>query len=142
MVTAAVSAHSTILQFDAGGGTWATVAEVSSISTSLSSDELDVTSHDSTGKWREWIQGLKGAEISIEGNFLAGSTTHGTNSQTGMLGLFTAGTKRNMRLRFSDSGTTTWTFSGLIREISYSASVDDKLSFTATVRISGVMTLA
>ena len=46
-----------------------TISEVTSISApNLTADTIDVTTHGSTGRYREFIQGLRdGGEITIEG---------------------------------------------------------------------------
>ena len=50
-----------------GGATYTTIAGVGDISgPSMSKDAIDVTSHDSTSKWREFVSGLRdGGEVSV-----------------------------------------------------------------------------
>jgi predicted secreted protein len=118
-----------------------TVAEITSLNPSLSSDELDVSNHDAANAWREFIQGLKSGEISFEANYLPGNATHDTTTTTGLLGLYDAGTVTGWSLLFPDSGATRWTFRGFVREFSVSGPVDDKLGFSCTLRITGSIDL-
>jgi predicted secreted protein len=143
-MTTAIRSIGTLFQVETtpGGGTYVTIAELTAINPALSSDELDVTNHDSASRYREFIQGLKSGEFSIEGNYLPGNSTHDTTTNTGLLSNFDAGTVKNWKIIFPDSGSTTWTFAGIVREHSVSGPVDDKLSFTATVRVTAAMTLS
>ena len=130
----AIAAHPTLFKI---AGT--TVAELTSITDTLTADELDTTSHDTSNKWRTFIAGLKGMEISIEGNYIPTNDTHDMTA-TGLLGLFVSGNIAAMTITWPDS--TVFSFNGLVRDISHSAPVDGILAFTATVRITGAPTLA
>jgi predicted secreted protein len=133
-MSSAVSAHGSLFKV---GGT--TVAEITSISDAMSADELDVSSHDSASKWREFIPGLKGKEFTLEGNFLPANATQ--NGTAGLISLLEAGTVTAMSLVLSDSASTTYTFNGFVREFSITAPVEDKLGFTSTIRVTGVPTI-
>jgi predicted secreted protein len=137
----AVRAYGTLLQIGDGEvtETFATIAELTDISgPSLEADELDVTSHDSPSGYREFIQGLKDAgEVSIEGNFLPTNTT-----QNDVLSDYQSGVVRNFQLVFPDTATTTWEFSAIVTAFEPTAPVEDVLTFSATLKITGEPTLS
>lgn len=119
-----------------------TIAELTSITTNFSADDVDITSHDSTDRWRDYLQGLKGLEISMEGNFLPTNDTQDITSGTGMLFLFDAGTKRNYQIVFPSSPTTTWSCNGILTNVTHSAPHDAQLTFSATLLVCSEPVLA
>lgn len=126
-----------------GGTAGTAVAQVTNISgPGISVDTYDVTSHDSTGKWREFVSGLKdGGEISLDLNFdPAGATQKAAAG--GLLFDMTAGTSTSYALVFSDSATTSWTFSAFVTAFEPAAPHDGKLSATCTLKITANPTLA
>lgn len=122
--------------------TFQDVAELTSITTNFSADDVDITNHDSTDRWRDYLQGLKGLEISMEGNFIPTNDTQDVTSDTGMLWLFDAGTKRNYQIVFPTSPTTTWACKGILTNVTHSAPHDAQLTFTATLVVCSEPTLA
>lgn len=118
------------------------IAQVTNISgPGLSADTIDVTSHDSTGGYREFLQSLKdGGEISLDLNFDPTGATH-KNASGGFLNDFQTGTAVNYTLAFSDAATTVWKFSGIPTGFEVEAPIDDKLAATATIKITGQPTL-
>lgn len=102
----------------------------------LSADDVDVTAHDSADDYREFIQGLKdGGSVSIEGNY-----THHT-SQIALKTLFDSGDTVAMEIDFPDA-LATWSFNGYINGFSTDAPLDDKLTFSASIKVTGKPTLA
>lgn len=115
----------------AAPGTFAAVAEVISIDLlDISAESYDTTSHDSEGQWREFIGGLKdGGELSMEVNF--DPALHAS-----LLDLLSV--TRLMKIVLpAAADDTEVAFSGHISGISGAAPVDDKLSATVTVKVSG-----
>lgn len=140
----AISAFGTLLKIGDGGSpeTFTTIAEVTNISgPSLSMNTVDVTSHDSTDGWREFVGGLlDGGEVTLDINFIPTDPTH--SYSTGLLNDMVNRTKRNFQLVFPDAGNTTWSFTALITAFEPSAPTDDKLSASVTLKITGKPTLA
>lgn len=134
----AVRAYGTLLQRE-DGATFTTIAELTDISgPSLEADELDVTSHDSPNGYREYIQGLKDAgEVSIEGNFLPGNATQET-----LLADYESGDVVNYQIVFPDAGSTTWGFAAFVTAFEPAAGVEDVLTFSATLKLTGQPTLS
>jgi len=96
-----------------------------------SATEIDITTLDSTA--REYALGLKDSgTITIEGNYVPTDT-----QQAGLRADWGARTLRNFELHFTDSPATVWAFSAFVTSFSTDAAVDEVLTFSATLRISG-----
>jgi len=134
MTTAAVSGFGTTLKWNGN-----TIAELISISgPNQSMDPIDVTNHDSSNAFREFLAGIRdGGEISIEGNWIP----HSDSDQVVMNTDFQAGTSREVIITLPTSMATTWTATCLITAIEPSYPFDDKIGFSATLKISGKPTL-
>ena len=117
-----------------------TIAEVTNIGgPELEQEAIDVSHHGLA--WKEFVGGLKdGGEISIEANYLPADATH--DASTGILADLAAGTLRNFELVFTDTASTTWSFTALITRFAVGAPVDNKLSVNITLKLSGEPTLA
>jgi len=138
-----ISAFGTLLQIGDGGSpeSFTTIAEVSSISgPSLSLDAVEITHHSSTDGWREFVGGLlDGGEVSFDINFLPTDATH--NASTGLLADMMNRTRRNFKLVFPDSGSTTWSFTALVTAFEPAEPTDDKLAASVTLKLTGKPTL-
>jgi predicted secreted protein len=143
MATAAIHAIGTLLKMGDGGSpeTFTTIAEVLSIrGPSLSSDTIDVTNHDTSNGYREFIMGLQdGGEVTFSINYQPTAPTH--NATSGLLKAYDAKTKKNWRLVFPDAGGTTWNFAGVVRTFSVNAPIDAQLTADVTIKVSGKPTL-
>lgn len=143
-MTNAIAAYGTLLKIGDGGGpeTFTTIAEVTSIGgPSLGLDMIDATSHDSTQGWEEVIGGiLRSGEVTMELNFIPTEGTH--NAATGLIADMVARTLRNFQMVFPDAGNTTWAFSALVNKFQPAAPVDNKLSASCTLKLSGSPILA
>lgn len=111
-----------------------TVGELTSISgIELTADTIDMTSHQSTDRYREYIQGLRdGGEVTVTGVAYPSDT-----GQAQVLTHYAAGDSQELVMTFPDSSN--WTFDGIVT--SYhpvtSADIDGKLEFSATFKIDG-----
>ncbi len=115
------------------------VAELTSISgPSISMDTIDVSSHDSADRAREFVAGMiDGGEVSVEGNLTS------ANSAAALLALMAAGTVTvGATIAFPDPPNLTWTFDCLVTAVSTDAPYEGKISFSATLKISGLPGLA
>lgn len=125
------------LQYENPPLTWVTVPNVGDISLNLGeADEIDVTTHDSPGGFREFIAGFKNAaEFTIPLVYDPALTTHAyLRTQMGGVAVpFRVGLPMVSALaRFN--------FSGLIRGFEVGAAVDGRLEATVTVKPTGDMT--
>ena len=111
-----------------------TVAGLTSIGgLELSADTIDVTTLDSDGAYREFIAGFKDAgEVSLEG-FLELDDGKG---QKDLYDLFESGETEDFSIVFpNDMGS--WQFKGVVTGFSTSADLEDPLSFSCTIKVSG-----
>ena len=124
----------TILQI--GTGTPVTVAGLTSIGgLELSADTIDVTTLDSDGGYREFIAGFKDAgEVSLEGYLKL------DEGQQALYDLFESGETEDFTILFPNN-MGSWQFKGVVTGFSTSADLEDPLSFSATIQVSGKPTL-
>lgn len=97
----------------------------------VDSDEIDVTTLDSTGGYKEYIAGFKNAgEVT-----LAGIVKSETNMEA-MLALAEAQTMSDWEVEFPSG--TVWTFSGFVKSWKETEStVEGVRGFTGSIRVSG-----
>jgi len=134
-----VSGFGTLLTWDS-----ADIAELTNISgPSESINTIDVTSHDSDDGYEEFVAGIKsGGDISIEGNFISTDST----GQIAMHTDFQAGSKKTWIIKHpswveSSHEYPQVTGSGLVTAFALGTPYNDKISFTATIKVSGKPTL-
>lgn len=117
---------------------WQLIAERTSLSgPGFSRDAPDVSHMDSPGGYREFTPGMKdGGEFGVEGNFVPKDASQ--NAETGILTEFASDVRGHWRLTFNDgSPETVWEFDGILTGFEPSMPVDDKMGFTATIKVSG-----
>jgi predicted secreted protein len=114
------------------------VAEVTNLTgPNESRDMIDVTNHDSSDAFREFIAGLADAgEIGVEGNFKASDA----DGQIAMHTDFQGGTSRSWQLTFPSS-LGNMAGNGLCSAFSLGYPHDGKIPFTATIKVTGKPTL-
>jgi len=106
---------------------------------SLSADTIDVTTLDSDGGYREFIGGFKdGGEVSVSGFF---DNAVG-NGQAEMYTAFESGEVKPFVITFPAATNTTWTFNGVVTGFETSAGLEDPISFSGSIKVSGKPTLA
>lgn len=134
MTTAAKSAFGTKFKWNG-----VDLAEVTSISgPGQKVDTIEVTNHDSADAFKEFLAGLvDGGEITIEGNFIAGDTTGQIAFNTDLQ----ARTSRTCVITMPNS-LGTWTATAIATGFDPSYPHDGKISFSASVKISGKPVLA
>jgi len=104
----------------------------------LTSGEIDMTSNDSPYGFKEIAQGLRDAgSVDIEGNFIPGDT----DGQIGLNADYLAGTMQSFTIDFPAALATQWSFTAFVKNLKIFGSGEEKVSFSATVRISGKPTL-
>ena len=120
-----------------------TIVAVTSISgPGLSLDTEDVTSHDSTGAWEEVVATiLRSGEISLDIVYDPVAATHSATAG-GLIADMVARTAQTYTLTFSDTGTTSWSFSAFVTGFEPDMPHDGALTASVTMKISGQPTLA
>ena len=114
------------------GGTFATVGQVLDLTPpNVSRDTVEVTHSKSTERWREFIGGLKDAgEASLEINFDPADAT-----TTAFLNDINTDTAGYYKIVFPDA--TEWGFAALATNFDPGAPIDDKMTGTFTVKLTG-----
>jgi predicted secreted protein len=118
--------------------TWVDQAGVKDISgPGLSTDTIDVTSHDSAGAMREFVAGLKDpGEVSFEAVFdpkLAGHAALVTRQG--------ARTVDKYRLVFATTPAETWEFDAIVTGIEPSNPVEGYIGANVTLKVSGAIVM-
>jgi predicted secreted protein len=132
----AIKAQGTLLQLGVGSPlSYTTIAEINSFSgPGGNASVIDVTDLSSAAK--EKLAGLNdNGQLSFECNFLPANTQHAA--------LRTAkenGTVVSVKIVFTDTTSTTWTFSALVTGLAVSGSVDGVVKASITLEISGSIT--
>ncbi|MFD3573846.1 phage tail tube protein [Streptomyces sp. NPDC058644] len=111
------------------------IANVTTVSgPEIERETYDVTAHDSTDGWREFIGGLKdGGEVSLEVNY-------DPRKHDQLVADFEDKVPRDYKLVFP--GTLgSWAFEALLTGFSQEAPVDDKLAAELTFKVSGKPTI-
>jgi hypothetical protein len=134
-MTLAKPGYGTVLNWDG-----VDIAEVSNISgPTLSIDTIDATHYTSPSQFKEFIAGFgDGGEITFECNFI-GSDTLG--QQAFITDAYAKSTKEVI-ITLSSPIVATWTFDGVVTGLDFAQPMDNKLSFTATIKVSGIPVLA
>jgi len=116
--------------------TWDYIGQLTGIGgPNLSVDTIDVTAHDSTGGYREFVAGLiDGGDISLEGNLLTAA------AGDEMLDLADLRENIVFRVKFpTASGSTgwNWLFAGALVNFETDAPHDGKVGFSASIKLTG-----
>lgn len=115
----------------------ATIGKLSSIgAVAPTADELDVTTLDTTGGYKSFLQGFKDGG-SVE---CTGYMAYGNAGQVAVVTAFNSGTTQEVEIEYPDG--TTVSFNGYVSGYSIGdASVDGAVGFSATIRVAGAVTV-
>lgn len=137
-----ISAFGTLLKRgDGGTGTageaFTTIANATNIGgPKMKAEQIDVSSHDSPSGYEEFVAGIKrGGEIALDLNFDPNNATHEQ-----LLDDFDGGAVHNYQLSFPSTPSVTWTFAAIVTEVGPEAPFEDKLSCSATLKLTGAVT--
>lgn len=143
-MTSAESSFGILLKIGDGAGppeNFTNIAEVKDIdgpSIELATEE--VTHHESTGGWREYVATLlEMAEIDFDVNWLPGHATQDHN--TGLLADQINKTLRTFQIVLNDTNSTTFEFSAYVGSVEGSGPVDGVREGSITLRPSGQPTI-
>lgn len=120
-----------------GSSSSATVGKLKSIGAiNPTADEIDVTTLDSSGGYKDYLQGFKdGGEVSCEG-FLA----YGDAGQAQVVTLFDSGDKKTWTVEYPDG--TKASFSAYVKGYTIGdAAVDGAVNFALNLRVCGAVTI-
>ena len=124
------------LQLSDGGATpvYTTIAEITNLDgPGVTVPTAETTHHQSTaathaGGIPDW------GEVTIEGNWLPTDATH--DEDTGLVSLL-HGTENDYKIVWPDAAATEWALSAILSAFRPSAPYSGKLSFSATLKLSG-----
>ena len=134
----AIHGKGTTMKFTPSGGTAAVIGKLTKVGEiAPEAEELDVTTLDSSGGYREFMQGWRDAgTIAISGFFDSGDEGQAalrTAFENGKLGAF--------EVAFADGSKAT--FSAFVKKHAIGAAeVDGAVGFSAQLRVSGAVTFA
>ncbi len=140
MTTNAIAGVGTLFKradTDSSGTTYSTIAEINGITgPNISRATIDVTSLDSVGGYREFIASFKDSgEVGLEMNFTRDQyVTFKEDLESDTLKAY--------QIVFPDTGATTLDFSGLVTALGAAVPLDDKITQTVSVKVSGQVTLS
>ncbi len=133
----ATRAQGTTLEMTRADGSGVSIGRLTSVGEiEAEAEELDVTTLESTGGYREYIQGFRDSgTIELEGYHDAGDA-----GQKAVREAFASGEICTFRVSFPDGSTAA--FSGFIKKHAIgSAEVDGAIGFGAVIRVSGPVTV-
>ena len=133
----ATSAQGTVLKFTPASGQQAVVGRLTSVGEiAPEAEAVDVTTLDSTGGYREYIQGFRDSgELEITGFYDKSDA-----GQTALRAAFVSGAAGAVKIDFADG--TSVSFSAFVKSHTIGAAeVDGAVGFGAVLRITGAVTV-
>lgn len=135
---AKLAAKGTVLAYESATSTYTTIPGVQDFDLPVvgSRDEIDVTSHDSSGDYEETVLGIiRTQEISVP------MVWDGTNAHhAAMLAHAQAGTSENFKVTAKD--TKTYSFAAYVKAVNISFPVNGAQTATMTLKVTGAITVA
>jgi hypothetical protein len=121
------------------GSSFVAIAEVKGVrGPSLSGGIIDVTSFDSANSVREFIATLRDpGTLSFTVNYLPANSGHAA-----LITDLRDGLTNDYELEFSDSGTTTMSFEGIVTGCEIAAELEQAISANVTIKVTGWPTWA
>ena len=112
---------------------WENIAEINSIKgPGMTRGQIEVTSLDSTGGWKEYIAGFRdGGSVSLSMNLTRDSLEK-------MMADFSSDVLQNYEIVLPDDENTTLEFEGLVMEMPLSIPTDDKVTMDVSIKVSGM----
>lgn len=126
----------TTLGYKSGTSTAVTIGKLTSIGEiNQTADEIDITTLDSTGAYREYLQGFKDAgTLDVTGLYAPGDA-----SQQSFNTLYQSGEIVTWTIKFTDNSTLS--FEGFVSGVNYGPiEVDGVPGFGGTIRLTGPVT--
>lgn len=130
------------LQMDDGQGTKTSIGQLRDVTgPSLGKNTEDVTTHGSSGNWREIVSTIKTqGEVTFTIVYDPTDSTH--DASDGLLSVLDSNESREFDLIFPDDSNTTWTFTAEVTGFEPSGPVDGAFTADITLEPTGQPTLA
>jgi predicted secreted protein len=126
------------LHYENPASTWVLVTALGDFTLNLGeTEQIDVTTHDSAGSYREFLNGFKNAsEFSPVLKYDPVATSHE------YLRAAHGGTAKSFRVTLPDAGNAQFFFDGIVTGFEVSAPVDGALEATVTIKPTGEITFS
>ncbi len=126
-----------LVKLDAGGtGSFATVAGLRSRSLAFNARSVDITNADSSGRWRELLEGAGVRSASVAGRGLFRDET----SDASLRQIFFDGAIKTWQIVVPDFGTVTGLFQ--ITALEYAGEHDGEVTYDMSLESAGALTFA
>lgn len=103
---------------------------------SMKKDRVDVTTKDSTARWREFLSTLRnGGDVTFEIEYDPAAATHAT-----LIDDFESDTTTQYQIAFGDAGTTAASFVGTVTGFEPTGPMEGALTANVTISITGAVT--
>lgn len=143
MTSSAFWAFGSILQLGNGATpeVFSAIAEITElVPPKMSKDSIEVTNHDSTNAWREFLPGMRdGGEVTLTANWLPTNATQ--DGTTGILESFTDDDNHNWKIIAPDT-IITISFSGHVTAFEPELPMEEQGKLSVTIKISGPVTFS
>ncbi len=143
MTSSAIWAYGSILQLGDGATpeVFTAIAEITELTPpQMSRDDIDVTSHQSSDGYREFISGLRdGGEVSFKANWLPTNSTH--DGTTGLLETFNDNDTHNWKVILPNT-LITIAFSGFLTAFEPDLPIEEQAQLSGTIKVSGKPTVS
>ena len=143
MTSAAIWAYGSKLQIGDGAVSeaFSDVAEILELTPpKMKRDDIDVTSHNSSDGYREFISGLRdGGEVDFKANWLPTNATH--DATTGLLESFNDNANHNWKIILPNS-LVTISFVGFLTAFEPDLPLEEQAQLSGTIKVSGKPTVA
>ena len=132
------AAKGAVLAYENPGATWNTVPGVQDFTLSFGeTDRIDVTSHDSSGSYREYVNGFKTpADITVP------IVWDGANTHHAYILAAHGGSAISVKITGKEASPKTYSFSALVRNIELSWPIDGAQTASVTLTPTGAITVA
>ena len=108
----------------------------------LSADVADVSAHDSTQFYREFVNTFRdGGEVTLGLRWDPAEATH-SEALNGLLALFELDVSSSYLVNWPNTGLSTWTFDAFVTGYEPSADFDADLEANVTLKVTGVPVFA
>ncbi|MCZ2155741.1 MAG: hypothetical protein LC114_17890 [Bryobacterales bacterium] len=143
MTSSAIWAYGSILQLGDGATpeVFTAIAEITELTPpQMSRDDIDVTSHQSSDGYREFISGLRDSgEVSFKANWLPTNSTH--DGTTGLLETFNDDVNHNWKIILPNT-LITIAFSGFLTAFEPDLPLEEQAQLSGTIKVSGKPTIS
>jgi len=120
------------------GATYDLVAHARNATLSLNSDEIDITTKDSSA-WKEILDGQKSWSVSVDG-LITYDTESDKDQADDLAALLIAGTQITLKFSTDVTGDTKYTGNAFVQSIELNAADNDASSYSATFGGNGALT--